>query len=93
MRLIHPIETFKNTLNGIFRNPHSRIRYRHIKILVISVQGYSHPSIVHVIFDSVFHQIADGKSEFQLVHVRLHRPEAVQDQIYIPLVRNGTQPL
>ena len=59
---------------------------------MIRVKGYPYPAFIHIVLDSVLHQVADSGGELDLIHVRFHRTEAVKDQIDLSLVRNGTQP-
>ena len=58
---------------------------------MVCIQGYPDPSIIHIVLDSIFHQITDGKSKFHLIHVCFHRTETIQDQVDVPFVRDWTQ--
>ena len=50
---------------------------------MIRIQSHMNPAIVLIIFDRIFHQIADGKWQFCLVNLRIHRTEAFQNQLNI----------
>ena len=58
---------------------------------MVCIQRHTHPSIIHIIFNAILHQITDGKCKLHLIHICIHRAEAIQDQIDIALVRNWTQ--
>ena len=92
VRFVYPIESLEDMVDGFLRNTTAGIGYRHIKILVIRVQRYTHPAFVLIVFDRIFHQIADGKGQFCLIDLRIHRPEAFQDQFDISLRRDRPQP-
>ena len=46
-----------------------------------------------VIFDSVLHQIADGKRKLHLIHICGYRSERIQDQVNPSLICNRTETL
>ena len=93
MGLVHTIETLKDSLYTVLRDSHTGIRHCYIEIFMVCIQRHTHPSIIHIIFNAILHQIADSKSKLHLIHICIHRAEAIQDQIDIAPVCNGTQAL
>ena len=59
--LIDTIETVENMLLFFLRNPDAGVRNPDIKIFVVSIQGYFHPTTFNIVLNCVFNQIRNRK--------------------------------
>ena len=60
---------------------------------MIRIQCYADPSLIYIVFDTIFDQVTDGKGKFHLIHICGYRSERIQDQVNPSLICNRTETL